>query len=102
MCFQNNIHLKKICAKFDYCNQHPSCDYISVSTSFDWPPTKLHAVTSTVHSSSSIVLLNILFCVLQIQEKPDLKSEEKAVDDGSSSGVNDGGDSHANNGPVQY
>jgi hypothetical protein len=74
----------------------------------DWPPTKLHAVTCPlersliVHSSSSIVLLNILFCVLQIQEKPDLKSEDKAVDDGSSSGVNDGGDSHANNGPVQY
>jgi hypothetical protein len=40
---------------------------------------------------------------LQIQKKPDLKSEEKAVDDGSSSdGVDDGGDSHANNGPVQY
>jgi len=40
---------------------------------------------------------------LQIQEKPNLKSEEKAVDDGSSSdGVTDGGDSHTNNGRVLY
>jgi len=40
---------------------------------------------------------------LQIQEKPNLKSEEKVVDDGSSfDGVNDGGDSHTNNGRVQY
>jgi hypothetical protein len=39
---------------------------------------------------------------LPIQEKPDLKSEEKAMDDGSSSdGANDGGDSDTNNGPVQ-
>jgi hypothetical protein len=54
------------------------------------------------HSFSSIVLLNILFHVLPIQEKPDLKSEEKAMDDGSSSdGANDGGDSDTNNGPVQ-
>jgi len=53
--------------------------------------------------NQTIVLLNILFCVLQIQEKPNLKSEEKAVDDGrSSDGVNDGGDSHTNNGRVQY
>ncbi|CAK9235909.1 unnamed protein product [Sphagnum troendelagicum] len=38
----------------------------------------------------------------QVKEKPDLKSEEKAMDDGSSSdGANDGGDSDTNNGPVQ-
>jgi hypothetical protein len=49
-----------------------------------------------------LYLLNILFHVLPIQEKPDLKSEEKAMDDGSSSdGANDGGDSDTNNGPVQ-
>jgi hypothetical protein len=31
--FKTTYILKRFCAKFDYCNQHPSCDYIGVSIS---------------------------------------------------------------------